>query len=101
MSSKSVKHLAWDLGVLWGFGGAPKTTRTYCEKRVKVATSIDNEDPTCQACIEARASQERTAAAVREYMEYRRKQERQIWEEDLYQDEASQRLIQALFGGES
>jgi hypothetical protein len=54
--SKTVKHLAWDEGIInkvmrevLGSSYQNKTTKTYCEKRVSFS-KIDNEDYDCPQC---------------------------------------------------
>lgn len=55
-----MKHLAWDEGVIdaamrevLGCTFAPKTTKTYCGKRVTYVR-IDNSHYNCPACKEAK-----------------------------------------------
>ena len=46
-------HIAWDHSILNNiFGkGDQQTTKTQCERRVPLS-QIDNDNPTCQDCIE-------------------------------------------------
>lgn len=58
-----IKHISWDLGVLESVCtalGVPydiKTTKTFCDKRVPYR-KIDNDSPTCQACITEQQAEE-------------------------------------------
>jgi hypothetical protein len=61
-------HIAWDEGAIdrtFGFATS-KTTKTFCEKRVKMA-SIDNKMPTCVACIAERDRQREMTESLLRY----------------------------------